>query len=303
MLDYLLTVPLVALFQLGFLLILGPVIYLTLVKLAYGEFGSLKHNIWHLLPVVLSLILAEVPAHLITFAAILQLVYMIASMRLVRSYHRAAFAMQADAESKLLIWMYIPALVVGALSLTTMLFLLGLFETNIKGFQVWLVLYFAISCITFLYVILRAFFTKDLFKELKNYEAAQDAPLMSLDKQQRRNLKDEFKQVERLIEEKELFRQTDLSIHTVSEETGFDEREITLAISQEAGVNFCDYVNGLRVAAVKRCIDEGKLTYDIVIEKAMSMGFITKRSFAKLFKRFAGMAPTQYIKEIDKQHV
>ncbi len=72
-------------------------------------------------------------------------------------------------------------------------------------------------------------------------------------------------------------------------------RNISQAINKGAGVNFNDYVNRLRVAAVVRELENGAHRHHTLLGIAFSCGFNSKSTFNRAFKKITGANPADFL--------
>ena len=300
MLVELQSLPLLVLGQMLFFLALGPIFYLLISYLAYAKDGGHWQSLWHVTPIILSLILAKSATQIIVFGTILQVCYAIASVRLIRAYHLAAFSCRADAENTKLSSLYFPLSVIGLMSFITFSVLANWIgsSANFKG--VWLVLDFYLGVLMLIWIVIKVVRSKRLFKGLREYELALDAPKIAITTEQRKQHKTLFNQVEHRLRDERFFNVPGLSISELAEKTDTNVEDLSHAISQEAGLNFCDFINSHRVMAIKDVIDQGTRDSAQINEKAMEMGFVTTRGFHKIFKRFVGSSPRAYIESLEE---
>ena len=301
MLVELQSLPLLVLGQMLFFLALGPIFYLLISYLAYAKEKGHWQSLWHLSPIVLSLVLAKSATQLIVFGTILQVCYAVASVRLIRTYHRAAFACRSDAENTKLSGLYFPLGMIGAFSGLTFVVLANWISTSGDFKGVWLVLDFYLSLLMLVWVMVLGFRSKRLFKGLRDYELALDAPKVAITSEQRLEHKELFNRLEKELRSNAYYTQSDLSLGELAEKIGTDAQELSHAISQEAGLNFCDFINSHRVMTVKDLIDGGLRDIAQVNDKALQMGFISKRSFHRIFKHFVGASPRHYLEHLEQK--
>jgi AraC-like DNA-binding protein len=108
-----------------------------------------------------------------------------------------------------------------------------------------------------------------------------------------------------LIEKLEHFMETnkpyldpELSLSTLSKGIGLNRNQLSQLINEGTGDNFYDFINKYRVEEVKRLmIDPQKQNYNL-LGIALDAGFKSKSTFNLIFKRFTGLTPTEYRKNI-----
>jgi AraC-like DNA-binding protein len=90
----------------------------------------------------------------------------------------------------------------------------------------------------------------------------------------------------------------ELSLSSLSQELGINRNQLSQLINDGIGENFYDFVNKFRVDEVKRLMaDPQKQNYNL-LGIALEAGFKSKSTFNLVFKRFTGLTPTEYKKNI-----
>jgi AraC-like DNA-binding protein len=90
----------------------------------------------------------------------------------------------------------------------------------------------------------------------------------------------------------------ELSLSTLSKGIGLNRNQLSQLINEGIGENFYDFVNRYRVEEVKRLmVDPQKQNYNL-LGIALEAGFKSKSTFNLIFKRFTGLTPTEYKKNI-----
>lgn len=84
-----------------------------------------------------------------------------------------------------------------------------------------------------------------------------------------------------------------LTIGQVAKRSGYPEYLVSAVINRRMGVSFCDYVNRLRVEAVRaRLADPAESR--TILDLAYACGFTSKSTFNSAFKREVGDTPSNY---------
>jgi AraC-like DNA-binding protein len=90
----------------------------------------------------------------------------------------------------------------------------------------------------------------------------------------------------------------ELSLSSLSKGIGLNRNQLSQLINEGIGENFYDFVNKYRVDEVKRLmVDPQKQNYNL-LGIALEAGFKSKSTFNLIFKRFTGLTPTEYKKNI-----
>ena len=96
---------------------------------------------------------------------------------------------------------------------------------------------------------------------------------------------------ERLMREKQLFRDPDLTLNRLARRAGIPSRQISAAINRVHGRNVSQVVNEYRIAEAKRLLAETELPITTIM---FDCGFQTKSNFNREFLRVTGVSPSDY---------
>ncbi len=94
------------------------------------------------------------------------------------------------------------------------------------------------------------------------------------------------------------YREGDLTILDLSEKLGIQRHYITQVINENLKKNFYMYVNEFRVNEVKEKFLDSSYDDHTLLRIALDAGFNSKSSFNLIFKKFTGMTPSDYRKNI-----
>ncbi|WP_299113906.1 helix-turn-helix domain-containing protein [uncultured Winogradskyella sp.] len=158
---------------------------------------------------------------------------------------------------------------------------------------------FTISLLVLLVLLLQVYFT------FKGYDEKLEIEFDSLPKQKLNNnhvLKtEEFKNLmldlNELMETKKLYRNPNLKIISVAEELNVSMHQLSAAINQQNGNNFFDYINKLRIEELKTTLLDGSKKNLTLFAIARESGFKSNSSFYRVFKKYVGDTPKQFIKK------
>ncbi len=90
------------------------------------------------------------------------------------------------------------------------------------------------------------------------------------------------------------FSDPELSLKTVSKNSGIHQRIITETISSQFNCNFKTYINQIRIREAQRLLKESGLN---ISEIAYKVGFNSPSNFNRVFKNLTGKNPTEFIRE------
>ncbi|MEM7573957.1 MAG: AraC family transcriptional regulator [Bacteroidota bacterium] len=105
--------------------------------------------------------------------------------------------------------------------------------------------------------------------------------------------------LEQLMQEQALYRNPTLTLTEVAQALGTHSRQVSRLINQGFAMNFNDYVNQYRVAAVKDSFQRGEQTERTLLGIALDCGFNSKTTFNRVFKKVTGQTPLKYLNTLD----
>ncbi len=88
--------------------------------------------------------------------------------------------------------------------------------------------------------------------------------------------------------------ETDLTLAELAASIPTSSHQLSQYFSQHTQQNFYDYINGLRVDAVKATLARPQMADRPLLEIALECGFGSKSSFNSVFRRITGMTPGEY---------
>lgn len=97
----------------------------------------------------------------------------------------------------------------------------------------------------------------------------------------------------RLMEQQALYREPALTIGQVAKRSGYPEYLVSEVINRQLGGNFWEYINRLRIDAVRSALADAAETRSI-LEIAYAAGFTSKSTFNAAFKRKTGQTPSAF---------
>lgn len=106
-----------------------------------------------------------------------------------------------------------------------------------------------------------------------------------------------FNTLEQLLQEKQLYRDEELSLEKLAIASGINRHHISETLNIYAKKPFYQYINEYRVKEVLARLDENPKKNMRLLPLAYDCGFKTKASFNQYFKKITGTTPSGYIKE------
>ena len=260
----------------------------------------MKRNLVHLLPAFIGLGFTTWWPELLKVAFALLVIYFFLTFRLLSHYHRVLAEITADCDTYALDWMTRTLVVVGIIEFVDFIRLNVQLELSYDAFTNWYFVSELLSMAITIYLVLNALRQPQLFAGFAESEkivntkqnAENNAQTSELD--QARTI---FVDISRHFEQSQAYRQAKYSLRQLADEMGLSEQMISWSINQGGGLSFSDYVNSLRIEAVKQSFLDAPEQRNI-LQTALDAGFSSKSTFNAVFKRNLGVTPSQYLKSI-----
>ena len=109
-----------------------------------------------------------------------------------------------------------------------------------------------------------------------------------------------YEEAKKLLDQPHIYTDSNLSLHLLTENLSYSERQVSQAINQEGGMNFYDFVNQKRVEATKELLIDSKMKSKNITQIMYEVGFNSKSSFNTAFKKYTGKTPSAFRKENSK---
>jgi AraC-like DNA-binding protein len=103
-----------------------------------------------------------------------------------------------------------------------------------------------------------------------------------------------YKLILRKIEQKELYKDPQLSLHDLAKHVNRRKKVVSRAINNAGKTNFAGLINEFKVNEARRLIME-KGSFIAINDIATMAGFNSRSSFYRHFKELTGFSPTDYI--------
>lgn len=103
--------------------------------------------------------------------------------------------------------------------------------------------------------------------------------------------------INNLLAQQQLYKQGDLSVAILAAQLDMSSRQLSRFINQEMNSSFFDLINGYRINEAKQQLSN--LTeQQTILDIAMDVGFQSKSSFNRIFKKHTGQTPSAFISSI-----
>lgn len=100
----------------------------------------------------------------------------------------------------------------------------------------------------------------------------------------------------KIMEQTEVICRNDFSLALLAELCGSNTRYVSSAINEGLGMNFPSLVNRYRIDVARRLLldqSNSRYTLETIVER---LGYKSRSSFSKTFKKFTGLSPSEFIK-------
>ncbi|QXD13925.1 helix-turn-helix domain-containing protein [Rhodocaloribacter litoris] len=103
-----------------------------------------------------------------------------------------------------------------------------------------------------------------------------------------------MRQLLRLMEEKQLFKNSLLTLADLAAEMSISAHNLSEVINRQLGKNFYDFVNSYRAEEMMRRLRDPQFASLTILAIAEESGFNAKSTFNAFFKKYTGLTPSQY---------
>lgn len=100
------------------------------------------------------------------------------------------------------------------------------------------------------------------------------------------------------MEEKKPYLDPELTLTELARAVNLTRGQLSALINEGTGDNFYDFVNRYRVEQVKKFMVDPAMKHYSMLGLALEAGFKSKSTFNLIFKRFTGLTPTEYRKNL-----
>ncbi len=314
------TSPKLAHLEDGLIFLVGPLIYFYATSMLYRDFSFKKSHLLHLVPFVVCTAAFQtyyhlqsesyqkqiqaaitdqtLPAYFYFSIALVYLhvgSYLLASFFQIARYHRRIedkFSSLSKMRMDWLLFMLIFIAVIFAVSVTyTFLPATGLREVSTATFVVpfFVILIFTNSVVWKSMKQPGIFVGLDYDVERRKYAGS------NLTENEKAALK---AKVVHLLEVENIFLRPDLTIDELAEKLETVPKKASQVINESFGQTFFDLINTYRIEEAKRIMKNSKDPKLTVLEVMYQSGFNSKSSFNSIFRKKAGLTPSEFKKQI-----
>lgn len=100
--------------------------------------------------------------------------------------------------------------------------------------------------------------------------------------------------IEKAIHEDKLFLESNINLERFAEQIGLKPRDISAILKMHYQSNFFEFINRYRVEEAKRLLIAPEFKDETILEIIYKSGFNSPSAFHRFFKRMVGITPTEY---------
>lgn len=119
---------------------------------------------------------------------------------------------------------------------------------------------------------------------------------VKLSAKQGERLKKDAEKLQRFMTAQKPYLDFELTLQKLATQIGMPEKDLSLALNQELGKHFFDFVNDYRIAEAKTLLSSTEHRHLTVLEVLYQVGFNSKSSFYTAFKKATQQTPSAYRK-------
>jgi len=93
---------------------------------------------------------------------------------------------------------------------------------------------------------------------------------------------------------------SELTLPQLAHEIGMPRNKLSYLINEHLGMNFFEFINYYRIEQVKKWLGETSKDNLTILGLALDAGFNSKGTFNTSFKKYTGLTPSQYKKNVRK---
>ncbi len=96
----------------------------------------------------------------------------------------------------------------------------------------------------------------------------------------------------------EVYKEPELTLTDLARQLQTNASVLSRIVNKGFGVSFNDFINGYRVAAMKKRLAAGEHKQQTLLSLALDCGFNSKTTFNRVFKKHTGLSPKHYIRQL-----
>jgi len=103
------------------------------------------------------------------------------------------------------------------------------------------------------------------------------------------------------LETKKYYKDPSLTVTTLAQQLGWPVNDLSVLINEAFRTNFNDWVNHCRIEAFKELLEKPENRKYSIVGLSQEVGFSSKASFYRAFKKVTGITPSDYLKSKEPQ--
>lgn len=109
--------------------------------------------------------------------------------------------------------------------------------------------------------------------------------------------KEKLKRIEQIFNQNKVYKSQSFSMKTLSEKSGLTSHHISQILNEEMGCTFFELLNKYRIQDAKKILKQNS-GFNKIEQLAFDLGYKSKSTFYKAFKKETGKTPLQYRKDL-----
>jgi YesN/AraC family two-component response regulator len=101
-----------------------------------------------------------------------------------------------------------------------------------------------------------------------------------------------------MMETEKVYRDADISLLSLAEKLAVSPHVLSQVLNEKLNRNFSDFINWYRIEEAKKIFQTPRGAQKKIVTVAFEVGFNTIVAFYNAFKKYTGMTPAQYKKEV-----
>jgi AraC-like DNA-binding protein len=137
-------------------------------------------------------------------------------------------------------------------------------------------------------------------KQLKDANLINSQPEKKYEKSglNEKKAKEYLDHLEKLMKEEKPYLDSNLTLKQLADLIEISTHNLSQIINTKLNQNFFDYINQYRVEEIKRFLEDPQKKNITLLSLGFDAGFNSKSSFNSIFKRYTGLTPSEYQKQI-----
>lgn len=110
-----------------------------------------------------------------------------------------------------------------------------------------------------------------------------------------------LKKLLQLMDREKPYLDSEITLQALAEKIDINKEALSQVINRELHLNFNAFINKYRIEEAKRKLKDPKENQYVILKIALDVGFSSKSSFNAVFRNIAGMSPSEYRKQYQKE--